>query len=406
MDDEPMATTGIESHEPLLEWDALRLDSPVKRIHDLLRTDSAVRYDLQRFAAEDEGRTEKPTERRQREERRKGNVPKSQDIPQSAVLLGTVLILFFLGSFMYSQSSSLYKKFLGSDYSMLHSFGMEEARLILFSLFWETAKITAPVVMVAFIMGVVGNVVQVGLMFTLQPLQFRLDRIAPDFKKVLPTRRVLVNLLKIVLQSTVILIAAYVVIADDFIPMLRSSGMELRQAIGLFAWVSFKMLIAASIVLLVLSIPDYYYQRFEYMENLKMNISEVKRERKEEEGDPMLRQRQRERGMELREQRNMLNEVPGADVVVVNPTHYAVALRYDPELAGAPLVIAKGTDHLAFRIRTIARENGVPVEENPVLARTLYAEVEIGDEIPETLYRVVSLIFARLDRFTRAGAAV
>lgn len=359
---------------------------------------------LQRFAAEDEGRTEDPTERRKREERDKGNVPKSQDIPQSLILLGTVITLFVLGTWIYSQAYSVFHRFLGGDFQALHMNGVEDAKRVIFDLFWESGKIVAPVMITAFIMGVIANVAQVGLLFTLRPLEFKPERMKPDFKRVLPVRRTMVNLLKITVQFTVILIVTYLVIADDFIPMLRTQGMELRQAISLFAWASFKMLIAAGIILLGMAIPDYFYQRFEYMENLKMTMSEVKRERKEEEGDPLIRQRQREKAMELRRQRNMLQDVPQADVVITNPTHYAVALKYDPEQSKAPAVTAKGSDHLAFRIRTIARENQIPIEENPPLARTLYRDVEIGQEIPDTLYRVVSLIFAKLDRFRRMKA--
>lgn len=359
---------------------------------------------LQRFAAEDEGRTEDPTDRRRREEREKGNIPKSQDIPQSAILLGTVVTLFILGTWVYARAYSVFHRFLGGDFNALRMGDVEDAKRIIFDLFWESAQIVAPIAIVSFVMGILGNVAQVGFLFTLRPLEFKPERIMPDFKRVLPARRTMINLLKIVVQFTAILIVTYLVIVDDFIPMLRTSGMDLRQAIALFAWTSFKLLMAAGIILFIISIPDYFYQRFEYMENLKMTMSEVKRERREEEGDPLIRQRQREKALELRRQRNMLRDVPEADVVITNPTHYAVALKYDPGLSKAPTVTAKGSDHLAYRIRTIARENNVPIEENPPLARALYRDVEIGQEIPDTLYRVVSLIFAKLDRFRRMRA--
>lgn len=360
--------------------------------------------DLQRFAAEDEGRTEEPTERRLREERDKGNVPKSQDLVQAATLLGTTLMLFMTGTWVFHQITDVFERYLGQDFSRLGNPGEEEVRLLLLGFFWETAKIVAPIMIAAMVMGIVGSLAQVGLLFTLRPLEFKPDRLMPDFKRVLPVRRTLINLLKTSAQMGIIATAAYVIIADDFVSMLSAGGMDLPQAISLFATVALKLLIVAAVILGILAVPDYFYQRFEYMENLKMNISEVKRERKEEEGDPLLRQRQRERGFELRSQRNMLGEVPSADVVVTNPTHFAVALKYDPERAGAPIVIAKGADHLAFLIRNIARENRVPVEENPPLARALYADVDLGQEIPETLYRVVSLLFAKLDRFKTAGA--
>jgi flagellar biosynthetic protein FlhB len=206
-------------------------------------------------------------------------------------------------------------------------------------------------------------------------------------------------LLKTLVLVGIIGFTAYMVIMDDFIPMLKSAGMDTRQALVLFAHSAFKLLIVCAVLLLALAIPDYFYERFEYMENLKMDISEVKRERKEDFGDPLVRQRQRDRYFQLTRQRNMLKEVPKADVVITNPTHYAVALLYDPAVATGPRVIAKGQDWLAFEIKRIARENDVPIEENPEVARAIYSAVEVGREIPENLYRAVSLIFAKLDKF-------
>jgi len=359
------------------------------------------RYDLQRFAAEDEGRTEDPTDRRKREEREKGNVARSQDLPMAAVLLGTVLILFFFSSIIFREFRHLFSMSLGTSFADLGTFGVPDARRLILNLFWQAGKIIAPVIAAAMVMGVVSNIAQVGFLFTLQPLEMKLERLIPDFKRIVPNRRTMFSLAKIVVQFVAISAATYFVIIDDFIPMLKTEGMDLMQATGLFGKVAFKLMIIASIVFLLISIPDFMFQRFEYIENLKITVSEAKRERRDEEGDPMIRQRQRDRAYELRNQRNMLQAVPEADVVITNPTHYAVALRYDPDANPAPVVTAKGADHLAFTIRTIAKENGVHIEESPSIARMLYKDVEVGQEIPDAMYRVISLIFAKLDKFNR-----
>jgi flagellar biosynthetic protein FlhB len=363
-----------------------------------------VTYDLQRFAAEDEGRTEDPTERRKREERDKGNVPKSQDVTSAAVLIGTVVALFLGGTFMLRMIMGVFQNYLGMDFGAIGNLTVEQVRAEAMHIFWYSAIIVAPIGIAAIFMAVVGSISQFGLLFTLQPLAVKFERMIPDFKRVLPVRRTMVNLLKIIVQVILIASISYIMIVDDYLPMLKTANMGLTQAITLFAWVAFKLLVVAALILFVLAVPDFFYQRFEYMENLKMTVSEAQRERKDEEGDPMIRQRQRERAYDLRRQRNMLDEVPGADVIVTNPTHFAVALKYDSSLAQAPLVIAKGADNLAFQIRKIGRENQVPIQENPQLARVLYSEVEVGQEIPETLYRVVSLVFARLDRFRNSAA--
>ena len=362
---------------------------------------------LQRFAAEDEGRTEAPTERRQREERDKGNVPKSQDLVSAAVLLGTTVTLFALASYMFFSVTEVFTRFLGGELWDVTDLDVTTVKRITFQLFWEAGRITGPIFLVALIVGIVASVSQVGALFTLQPLAFKPERLIPDFKRVLPVRRTMYNLAKVLVQVAIIGGVGYMVVISDFIGMLKGGNMGFRAAISLFAWTSFKLLLVSGLILFGLAVPDYLYQRFEYMENLKMNISEARRERKDEEGDPMIRQRQRERGMDLRRQRNMLQEVPRADVVITNPTHYAVALQYDPQTSGAPVVVAKGADHLAFLIRNIARERGVPIRENPHLARMLYRDVEAGQEIPADLYQAVSVIFAQLDRFkARAAGAV
>jgi flagellar biosynthesis protein FlhB len=364
---------------------------------------SEITYDLQRFAAEDEGRTKEATEKRKSREREKGNVVKSQDVTQAAVLLGTIITLFFMSTWMYTSTIRLFNVYLNLDFAQVQRYGMEDVRILLMNMFIETGKIVAPVMAAAVIMAVTGNILQVGLLFTTTPLEFNLERIIPDFKRILPVRRTLINLAKTIVQVIIVGFLAYLLIVDDFIPMLKASNMGLLQAVSLFSWVSFKLIIAAAILFIALAIPDYFYQRFEYMENLKMTVQEVKEEHKEEEGDPVMRQKQREIGMQLRKTRNMLKETETADVVITNPTHYAVALRYDMTKMAGPMVVAKGTDELAFTIRRIAKSHNVRIEENPPLARSLYASVEVGDKVPEEMYHIIARIFAKIDKF-RKGA--
>lgn len=385
--------------QDILEWKKKPVESGFFALSVLSYPDVFV--DLQRFAAEDEGRTEDPTERRKREERERGNVPRSQDLPGALILLGSAVMLFLFAGFMAERIFQVFRIYLSRIASVGTGFGEEEVRLLLRDFFFQTGAIIFPVLIIAMILGVVGNLVQVGFMFTTRPLEFQLQRLIPDFKRVLPVRRNFVNLIKVLVQVIAVGFLAYFIIIDDLIPMLKTSGMELRGAVALFGSIAFKLLIATGVFLFAISIPDYYYQRFEYLESLKMTISDVKREMKEDVGDPMLRQRQRERAMQMRQNRQMLDEVPTADVVITNPTHFAVALRYDPLQASAPLVVAKGLDSLALMIRRIARENGVHIEENPPLARALYDQVEIGEEIPENFFRSIVLIFQKLERFRR-----
>lgn len=373
------------------------------RALDALRVPRSIPLDLQRFAAEDEGRTEEPTERRRREERERGNVPKSQDLPGAMVLLGGAVMVFLLAGYMADRMMHVFRVYFALIATTGARFGEEEVRLIVRDFFYHTGMVVFPVLLAALVLGVVGNVVQVGFMFTTRPLAFQFERLMPDFTRVLPVRRNFVTLLKVLVQVLVLAVIAYLIIMDDLIPMLKTSGMELRGAVSLFGSIAFKLLVAAGVLLLAVAIPDYFYQRFEYMENLKMSVSDVKREMKEEAGDPMLRQRQRERSMQIRQNRRMLDEVPKADVVITNPTHFAVALKYDALAASAPLVVAKGQDSVALMIRRVAKEHGVHIEENPPLARALFDQVDVGQEIPETFFRSIVLIFQKLERFRRAA---
>ena len=358
-------------------------------------------YDLQRFAkAENEGRTELPSERYKREERNKGNVLRSQEITKAAILIGVVLVLFMSSLYMLSSIKLIFKSYFEPvDAFIKGNLSLQEIKNLFYSTIIHTTLIIAPIGIISVLMAIVANVAQFGLVFSAEPLSFKLERIVPDFKRVLPNARTTFNLFKLLVQILSISVAAYLIIMSDYLAVLKSANTSLAEAIWIFAWVSFKILTVSAVILAILSIPDYLYERHEYLEKLKMTVSESRRERKEEEGDPWIRQRQRDAASRLRQDRNVLYETAKADVLITNPTHYAVALQYDQEFAPAPVIIAKGSDHLAFLMRNIAKENEIHIEENPSLARFLYDEVEIGKEIPENLYKVVSTIFAKLRRF-------
>ncbi len=367
-------------------------------IYDFLFEVEVVQIDLQRFAAEDEGRTEEPTERRKREEREKGNVPRTGEIPSALILLGTVILLIFFSTYMFHQFIEIFRLYY-MKIGEINYFEMSDLQNLILNLFYQTGKIVFPILIAGFLLAIIGNVVQFGFLFTLQPLAFKLERIIPDFKRILPTRRNIINLSKNILEILLILIITFYLIQSDLISMLKSAGTDLRQAILIFSIISAKVLIIGGVILLLFSILDYFYQRYEYIENLKMTISEVKQEVKEEVGDPLIRKRQRERAMEISRSRTALQKVKEADVVITNPTHYAVALLYNYPWDNAPRVLAKGKDHLALLMKNVAKENQIHIEENPVLARELYNNVEEGEEIPQAMYRAIILIYQKLEKF-------
>ncbi len=358
---------------------------------------------LQWFAAEDEGRTEEPSEHKIRKAREEGKVAKSSEFSSSLVLLAGIATLGLLGDYMLRSSAEMLRFFL----SIAGSPGAFNGGLLIALVSW-LARIGLPIMVVAFIVAILGNVIQVGFLFTVKP-------ITPDFMRVTPrfgrwfsrsfgSPEALFNLAKAVIKIVLIAAVAFLNIRAE-IPRLTRLAMEpFFAGVSLIAQISFRLMLEAAIAMLTFSAIDYWFQRRQHMESLKMSRQEVKEERKMYEGDPLTRSRLRERMREIM-RRNMLKAVPKADVVITNPTHFAVALEYNRALMPAPVVVAKGADMIARRIREIATENSVPIMENKPLAQALYREVEIGDAIPEKFYEVMSTILAEVYRLNNRSAA-
>ncbi|HRZ27154.1 MAG TPA: EscU/YscU/HrcU family type III secretion system export apparatus switch protein, partial [Spirochaetota bacterium] len=216
-------------------------------------------------------------------------------------------------------------------------------------------------------------------------------------KKIFLSKQIAMNLFKSIFKVIAIGLVAYLIIADNFDIILQTPDVSVALALKTVAIAALKIIIWSTVLLLVLAIPDYFFQKREFIESLKMTKEEIKEELKETMGDPYIRARLREMQREI-VMRNMITEVPKADVVVTNPTHYAVALKYEKKSMEAPTVIAKGVDSMALRIREVARENAVPMIENRPLAQEMYKRLDVGDIIPEDLFYAVSLVYAELYR--------
>ena len=362
------------------------------------------------FAAEDDGRTEEPTPRKREKEREKGRVPKSQEIPSALVAIGGITILFFFAGWLLTGLGNIMKKYLG-DFNSLPTISQAEIIPLMVSLVKETGWLLTPLFLAAMLMAVVGNVLQVGFMFTLKPLAFDFSRIKLDpatiGRKILLSKQVLTNLVKTLFKVSFLALVAYFIIADDFVELMRINDMGVYESLTVIGYLAFKLSIIMALVLALMAIPDYIFQRYEFTESIKMTKEEVKQEFKETEGDPLVKQRQRQRALELL-RRNMFAQVKEADVVITNPTHFAVALRYDTVQEEAPRVMAKGDDHLAFVIRNIAKRNEIPIVENKALAREVYYTVPEGEIVPGEFYRALVEIFMNLEsmraRFRRTAS--
>ncbi|HPF06022.1 MAG TPA: flagellar biosynthesis protein FlhB [Spirochaetota bacterium] len=355
------------------------------------------RMDLQLFAAEDEGRTEEPTEKKIREAREKGQVAKTMEYPQAVVVLAGCLIIFVFSSWMFD-SLALIIKYYYSSFSKI-SFSERNIKIELLKLILESGKLLLPVFIAANMGAIIAEISQVGFQISTHPLKLDWSKIKFDpatmMKKIFFSRQVGVNLVKTILKIVVIGFVSYLIIANDFEEILKTPDISIALAMKNVAFMGLKIVIWSAVLLLVISVPDYFFQKLEFMESLKMTKQEIKEEFKETMGDPHVRARMREMQRDIL-MRNMIREVPKADVVVTNPTHFAVALKYDRLVMEAPTVIAKGADSMALKIREIARENSVEIIENRPLAQEMYKRLEVGDVIPEDLFRAVSFIYAEL----------
>jgi len=359
---------------------------------------SENRFDihLQWFAAEDEGRTEEPTERKIRKAREEGKVAKSGDIVSALVMLfGLLALLVFSGSIIRITADML-RRFIAVSVSgssdVLVGFNILGSYLL---------RLISPVMMVCLLAAILGNVIQVGFVFSSKPITPDFSRISPNFsrwaQRAFFSTEALFNFFKSIAKIVIIAFIAYISIRNEIPRLVNAIKLPLPEAMLLISGIAFRMMLWAAILMLVLAAPDYFFQRRQHRNSLKMSKHEVKEELKETEGDPLIRSRLRQRMQEVLTF-SMARQIPEADVVITNPTHFAVALKWNSQTMHAPTVIAKGQDNLAMRIREIAGNNDIPLVENRPLARALYNDVELGNEIPEEYWEVVSVILAEVYR--------
>ncbi len=341
--------------------------------------------------AKDPSKTEKATPRRRQKAREEGQVLKSQDVPIALSLIAvSISLIFYLPFAFYRLKEYLY-------YTLSQS-AFHDISLLVLTSGYVFLILILPIFFLLMVVGVLGNVVQFGFLFTLKPL-------VPKFSNVNPVTGIqrvfsLKTIFETVKSSFKLLIAVgvgYYAVTHVLSGFSSLSFIPFDQQVEFLARNSVILFLTFGLLSIPIAGVDYLFRRWEYEENLKMSKQEVKEERKQQEGHPLIKSAIRRRQREIAMKR-MMAEVPKADVVITNPTHYAVALKYERGKMHAPKVVAKGVDNVALRIREIAVENGVPIEENPELARALYESCDVGDYIPEELYRAVARILARIYR--------
>ncbi len=371
--------------------------------------ENRLRYQLQWFAKDGEGgeKTEPATQKKLEDARKEGKVAKSKELTAAFDLIVLFLVLRFFLSYVGDSLLGIFTYIYGgmADFAKINAVGLTTATVS--ALFQELITDWLLIVLPFFIFGVVitmlVSIVQVGWKISAKPMQPKISKFNPinGFKRIF-SKDSLFELLKSVIKIGVIIYVAYSSIRNEVDDLFLLYDISLNQAVSLVGGIILDTGLKISLVYLVVGIVDFIYQKRKFNEDMKMTKQEVKDEYKNTEGDPQIKGQQRRR-MQEASQRRMMQDVPKADVVITNPTHFAAALKYDASESTAPVLIAKGEDYLALKIKETARENGIEVVENKPLARMLYYNVDVGAEIPPELYQSVAEILAMVYHMKNAG---
>lgn len=349
----------------------------------------SYQVDLQFFNGE---KTEKATPKKKQDARKKGQVAKSQDLSPALSLTAFFFLLMMLGSTMLGTFQDLMRESLITYTTW--QLNEENLKVMVMQLVFEAIKIVGPILGLSFLVAFAVNYMQVGWHISTEPLQMKLEKIDPikGAKRIFSLRS-LVELLKSLLKISAGIYVAYVILWNAKEQVVQLSLLSLGAVLSFTAEEVTKLGIYLGLLLFILAVLDYTYQRYEHEKNLRMSKQDLKDEHKQAEGDPLIKGkiRERQRSMAIR---RMMQELPKADVIITNPTHFAVAVRYDASAMSAPTVIAKGQDYLALKIREVAKKHRIVTMENKPLARALYSQVEVGQQIPEEMFKAVAEVLA------------
>ncbi len=339
-----------------------------------------------------EEKTEAATPKKKRESLEKGQVAKSQDVNSALILLSGVLLTLFLGGSMIIQM----KDTMGMVCKNLfyENFNADTFVGLLMDISFKNLKGVLPIMGGFMVVGLLASYSQVGIIFSRKAL-------IPDFKRLNPvtgvkrllSKRSLVKTAMALIKLSIMGGIAYISIRNDLEPLMELVSMRTEAIFSAASGLIFGITLKITIILLILALLDFMFQRWQHSKDLMMTKNEVKQEVKQTEGDPLIKSRIKTVQREMSKKR-MMQAIPEADVVVTNPTHYSVAIKYDAATMDAPKVIGKGVDLIALKIRELAKEHDIPIVEDRILARVLYTTIEVDQEVPQQLYQAVAKVLS------------
>lgn len=341
---------------------------------------------------EQDNKTEAPSQKRLDEAREKGNLANSRELGNFFMLLVITITISWFIPLILRDSQALFTALLSDADSLATD--VKGLSILLYNLTFTSVGIIALPLLASIISAIATGFLQNGFVWSYEPMVPKINKISPiaGFWRIFSLRS-LVDFIKNIVKVAAAGIVAFICVYPELVH-IRSLPNQSTENMLLFLWMlAERMAIGVTITMFFIALFDILYQRFQHLKSLRMSKQELKDEYKQSEGDPMVKQRLRRLRME-RAKNRMMAAVPKSDVVITNPTHFAVALQYDTKTMSAPTVVAKGQDLLALKIREIAEENNVPVVENPPLARALFSSTELDEEIPVTHYEAVAKIIS------------
>lgn len=348
---------------------------------------------------DDADKSEEPSARKLSQAREKGQTLSSKEVNNFAVLLGATLIVGLIGPYLLMDMSHALLFFIERPDRV----DMSAVGPVLFDTLLNVGLAIAPSLGLLVFVAAAGILIQIGWMVSPEAIMPKLEKISPiSGAKRLFSLKSVMELLKGIIKMVLVGVVAYLIVSPEFSRIELMVQMDIKELLGETHWVAIKLFAGVLAITGVMAVVDYLYQRFEFMKQMRMSKQEVKDEHKQTEGDPHVKARLRQLRAE-RARTRMIAEVPKATVVVTNPTHFAVALKYEMDEMAAPKVVAKGVDAVALKIREVATENDVPIVENRPLARALFDNTEIDEEIPEEYFKAVAEVISYVFKMNKSN---
>ena len=333
-------------------------------------------------------KTEEPTPKKKKDARKQGNIAKSAEVNKAMTFIAILVVIYMMSGSIISELQGFIVNILSGDFSM--TMNDNTIKILMFKVMMSFMKIVLPISLIIMVFGILGRLIQTGLFFSMESLKPKFSKLNPlTGLKNMFSMKAIVNLIKSMVVICIMIYLGYSFMSKNFEGIIKSGDIYLPYLFNIVLDLIKSILTSITLAVAVVAALDYGYEKFSHKKGLKMTKQEVKEEYKQMEGDPHIKGKIKQKQRQMANQR-MMQAVPSSTVILTNPTHISIAIRYEQGKDTTPIVVAKGVDEVAFRIREIAKSHDIPIIENVPLARLIYKEVDIDQEIPEEMYKAVA----------------